>query len=90
MMERALSLRPGASDTSSTLLVQAVPHASRVRETASGQGLAALRAQVLSPRQRIVVCGPMLAWLSNLNLNGVVHYSFVAVRLPCLVCVAYL
>jgi len=42
------------------------------------------------PRQRIVVCGPMLACLSNLNLNGVVHYSFVAVRLPCLVCVAYL
>lgn len=68
----------GASDCSSTLLVQAVPHASRLRQMASGQGLAAFH-----PRQRIVVCGPMLVWLSKANLNGVVHYSFVALLLPC-------
>jgi hypothetical protein len=34
---------------SSTLLVQAVPHASRLRQTASGQGLAALRAFTPAP-----------------------------------------
>jgi hypothetical protein len=55
---------------------------------ATGQGLAALRA--FTPRLRIVVCGPMLIWLSKPNLNGVVHYSFVALLLPCLVCVAHL
>jgi hypothetical protein len=45
---------------------------------------------VLSPRLRIVVCGPMLVWLSKPTLNGVVNYSFVALLLPCLVCVACL
>jgi hypothetical protein len=45
---------------------------------------------VLSPRLRIVVCGPMLVWLSKPTLNGVVYCSFVALLLPCLVCVAYL
>lgn len=69
---------PRRKRLSSTLLVQAVPHASRLRQMASGQGLAALH-----PRQCIVVCGPMLVWLSKPNLNGVVHYSFVALLLPC-------
>jgi|TARA_R110002003_G_scaffold9_38_gene729 hypothetical protein len=67
---RPFTPRAGASDSSSILLVQAVPHASRLRQRASGQGLAALRA--FTPGRRIVVCGPMLAWLSKPNLNGVV------------------
>ncbi len=32
----------------------------------------------------------MLAWLSKRSLNGAPHYSFVALLLPCLVCVALL
>jgi hypothetical protein len=36
--------RAGASDSSSTLLVQAVPHASRLRQMVCGQGLATVGA----------------------------------------------
>jgi hypothetical protein len=81
--------RAGASDSSSTLLVQAVPHASRLRQMACEQGSGDGRC-FHPPGICIVVCGPMLVCFSKLNLNGVVYNSFVALLLPCLVCVALL
>jgi hypothetical protein len=49
LIMEALSLPGRRKRQSSTLLVQAVPHASRLRQMASGQGLAALRAFTPAP-----------------------------------------
>jgi hypothetical protein len=59
----SLSLPGRRKRQSSTLLVQAVPHASRLRRMASGQGLAALRA--FTPGAALLSAAPCLSGSLN-------------------------
>jgi hypothetical protein len=89
MSDNRVPFTPGPAQA--TILHSAGPsRPARQQTPTDGQWAGSGCATCFHPRRRIVVCGPMLVWLSKSNLNGVAYDSFVPLLLPCLVCDVYL